>query len=143
MALSFISSASLVATTSTASATTKRSDIGSRVKELLLSIPAQQGVALNQVAKVLCEEFGLNLEKAYLRIQILFKGGKGLRGWCQHLVKMQHSKDGYVIIFNTLPASKTVQVMSIEEGLQEMEANMRRMEEADAAADKLADLGIN
>src|SRR5215203_3405517 len=129
MALSFISSASLVATTSTASATTKRSDIGSRVKELLLSIPAQQGVALNQVAKVLCDEFGLNLEKAYLRIQILFKGGKGLRGWCQHLVKMQHSKDGYVIIFNTQVAGAVIQKKEVEEVEEE--------------ADKLVDIGIN
>src|SRR5215204_4931811 len=119
MSLSFINSSDLSATSSTKNVTTKHSDIGSRVKELLLSIPPQQGVALNQVAKMLCDEFGLNLEKAYLRIQILFKGGKGLRGWCQHLVKMQHSKDGYVIIFNTQVAGAVIQKKEVEEGQDE------------------------
>ncbi len=133
MSLSFINSSDLSATSSTKNVTTKHSDIGSRVKELLLSIPPQQGVALNQVAKVLCDEFGLNLEKAYLRIQILFKGGKGLRGWCQHLVKMQHSKDGYVIIFNSQVGAAAANKKAEEVAVSE----------EDEEADKLVDIGIN
>ena len=86
---------------STAKATTQAGPIGTRVREIMEAIPPQQGLALNDIAKVLMDEFGIkDLHSAYLRIQTHFKGKQCMRKWGAHLVKMQDTKTGYVVIFN-------------------------------------------
>mgnify|MGYP001612868840 CR=1 FL=1 len=109
---------------------TQAGPIGTRVREIMESIPPQQGLALNDIGKAIMQEFGLkDLHSAYLRVQTHFKGTQCIRKWGEHLVKRQDIKTGYVIIFNTKPITDLRE--SIEEKLQEMEANVKAMKPLD------------
>lgn len=76
-------------------------EIGKYIKDTLLSIPAGRAIVLHELASALQQRFNLNQERAYMRIQVLFSGGKGTRKWAKHLIKMQGGPGNYVHICNT------------------------------------------
>lgn len=72
--------------------------IGRFVKSVLCGIKSGEGICLNELGKVIMEKFGLDMTKAYMRVNVLFKGGVGQRGWCKHLTKMKGGAGNYVYI---------------------------------------------